>query len=35
MHITYTIFETLFIFSVSKLLNATLYDGGEIWHAAA
>jgi len=32
---SYTIFECLFIFSVSKLLlNAASYDG-EIWHAAA
>jgi len=31
----YTIFECLFILSVSKLLlNAASYDG-EIWHAAA
>jgi len=33
--LTYTIFDCLFIFSVSKLLlNAASYDG-EIWHADA
>jgi len=32
---SYTIFECLFIFSVSKLLlNAASYNG-DIWHAAA